>query len=247
MDASNYPEFSSNNENSHINKKPSKIAIDGPAASGKSTIAKLIADELGYLLFDTGVMYRAVTWAAIQRGVDLADEFLVTGLANTIRIEVFPPSQEDGRVSDIFADGKDITWKIRKPEVDVNVSQVSAYQGVRNALTKQQRRIGEQGKIVMVGRDIGTIVLPDADLKIFLDASAEVRARRRHLENLGRDDCLSYESILETLRKRDKIDSTREIAPLRAADDAIVINTDGLDIDQVFYQSKKIISRWRKS
>jgi len=99
----------------------------------------------------------------------------------------------------------------------------------------------------MVGRDIGTVVLPDADLKIFLDASAEVRAHRRYLENLGRDDCLSYESILDTLRKRDRIDSTRDIAPLRAADDAIVINTDGLDKNQVFYQSMKIISRWRKS
>jgi len=227
--------------------KPSKIAIDGPAASGKSTISKLIADDLGYLFFDTGVMYRAVTWAAIQRDVDILDELSISDLANTIRIDVFPPSQEDGRVSDIEVDGEDITWEIRRPEVDANVSVVSTYQGVRDALTKQQRRIGDQGRIVMVGRDIGTVVLPSADLKIFLDASSEVRARRRYLENLGRDDCLSYGEILETLKKRDKIDSTREIAPLRAADDAVVINTDGLDINQVFSQSKEIISQWSKS
>ena len=226
-----------------MNAKPITIAIDGPAASGKSTIAKLIADDLGYLYFDTGVMYRAVTWISIQKGADLHNEELISSIANNIRIDVAPPSKEDGRDSDISADGVDITWDIRQPEVDANVSLVSSYQGVRNALTEQQRRIGQQGRIVMAGRDIGTVVLPKADLKIFLDASSEVRAQRRYLENLDRSG-ESYEEHLKNIKKRDKFDSTRVIAPLCAADDAIVINTDKLTINQVYAQIRKLITQW---
>jgi len=150
--------------------QPSRIAIDGPAASGKSTIGELLAEQLHYVYFDTGVMYRAVTWAALQRGIDLADEKAVTDLAERIHIEVTQPTVADGRQYTVYADGEDITWQIRRPEVDHGVSPVSAYPGVRAALTAQQRRIGQAGRIVMVGRDIGTVVMPDADLKIYLDA-----------------------------------------------------------------------------
>ena len=158
---------------------PSIIAIDGPAASGKSTIGKRLADELGYLFFDTGVMYRAITWLTLQRGLSMNDETAITTLAETVSIDVLPPSKADGRACDVIVEGQDITWETRLPEVDANVSVVSAYAGVRNALSAQQRRIGQRGKIVMVGRDIGTVVLPKADLKIYLDATAEERARRR--------------------------------------------------------------------
>ncbi|MBN1666433.1 MAG: (d)CMP kinase [Anaerolineales bacterium] len=209
------------------------IAIDGPAASGKSTLAQLLAVELGYLFFDTGVMYRAVTWAALAAGVALDDEAAVTRLANDIQIDVRPPSKEDGRVYDVLVDGQDITWHIRSPEVDANVSQVSAYPGVRASLSQQQRRIGLRGQVVMVGRDIGTVVLPEADLKIYLDASVEERARRRYMENQVRGGELDQDEILTAMRRRDEIDSTRQVAPLRAADDAIRIDSDQLSIQQV--------------
>jgi cytidylate kinase len=209
------------------------IAIDGPAASGKSTLGKKLADELGYLFFDTGVMYRAVTWVALENHISLDDESAITRLAEITDIDVRPSSQADGRNCDIMADGRDITWKIRRPEVDANVSQVSAYPGVRKALTAQQRRIGLRGEVVMVGRDIGTVVLPDADVKIYLDASTEERARRRHEESLTRGEDVQFEDILDTMRKRDRIDSTREVAPLRKAEDAVVLDSDNMSAEQV--------------
>ena len=201
---------------------PSIIAIDGPAASGKSTIGKRLADELGYLFFDTGVMYRAITWLALQRGLDMADEAAITTLAESVPIDVQPPSQADGRACDVIVEGQDITWETRRPEVDANVSVVSAYAGVRRALSAQQRRIGQRGRVVMVGRDIGTVVLPEADLKIYLDASAEERARRRYDEIIARGESADYDEILAKVIERDRIDSTRDVAPLKAADDAIV-------------------------
>lgn len=209
------------------------IAIDGPAASGKSTLGKKLADELGYLFFDTGVMYRAVTWVALENHISLDDESAITRLAEITDIDVRPSSQADGRNCDIMADGRDITWKIRRPEVDANVSQVSAYPGVRKALTAQQRRIGLRGEVVMVGRDIGTVVLPDADVKIYLDASTEERARRRYEESLTRGEDVQIEDILDTMRKRDRIDSTREVAPLRKAEDAVVLDSDNMSAEQV--------------
>jgi cytidylate kinase len=223
---------------------PSTIAIDGPAASGKSTIAVRVADELGYLYFDTGVMYRAVTWLAIQEGVRIEDEQEISRLAESVVIDVFPPSVNDGRSSDIKANGEDITWDIRKPEVDANVSVVSAYSRVREALTVQQRRIGQRGNVVMVGRDIGTVVLPDADLKIYLDASLEERARRRYIESIDRGERVTFDSVLNALKKRDRIDSTREIAPLCVAEDAIVVDTDHMDIEQVLDVTWKFIYGW---
>ena len=219
---------------------PSIIAIDGPAASGKSTLGRRLADSLGYLFFDTGVMYRAVTWIALQRGLNLGDEAAVTDLAEKIQIDVAPASKDDGRVCDVMVEGKDITWETRRPEVDANVSIVSAYRGVRSAMSKQQRRIGLRGCVVMVGRDIGTVVLPEADLKIYLDASAQQRARRRSNEIKARGNEADYEDILANMIERDRIDSTRDVAPLRAADDAVVIDSDSMSADEVFEKAKRL-------
>ena len=217
---------------------PSIIAIDGPAASGKSTLGRRLADSLGYLFFDTGVMYRAVTWIALQCGLNLGDEAAVTGLAEKIQIDVAPASKDDGRVCDVIVEGKDITWETRRPEVDANVSVVSAYRGVRSAMSKQQRRIGQRGRVVMVGRDIGTVVLPEADLKIYLDASAQQRAGRRSNEIKARGGEADYDDILANMIERDRIDSTRDVAPLRAANDAMVIDSDSMSADEVFEKVK---------
>jgi len=213
---------------------PSIIAIDGPAASGKSTLGRRLADSLGYLFFDTGVMYRAVTWAALQRGLEINDEAAVTNLAESAQIDVRPPSKDDGRACDVLLDGVDITWETRRPEVEANVSPVSAYRGVRRALASQQRRIGLRGRVIMVGRDIGTVVLPEADLKIYLDASAEDRARRRYKEITQRGDQADYKQVLAGVRNRDEIDSTRTFSPLHAAEDAVIIDSDKLTADDVF-------------
>ena len=222
------------NMNKIISQHPSIIAIDGPAASGKSTIGLRLATALGYLFFDTGVMYRAITWLALARGFNIHDETAVTALAEQTQIDVAPASKSDGRSCDVLVDGQDITWETRSRKVDENVSIVAAYAGVRRALSQQQRRIGQRGRIVMVGRDIGTVVLPDADLKIYLDATAEERARRRYDEILARGGHPEYTSILQRVIERDRIDSTRDVAPLRAAEDAIVLNSDQLSEDQVF-------------
>ncbi len=210
------------------------IAVDGPAASGKSTLALRLARSFGYLFFDTGLMYRAVTWLALERQVEIGNEADVTRLAEEIPIEVTAPSLSDGRPCDVVVEGRDITWEIRKPEVEARVSKVSAYAGVRKALTVQQRRIGLRGHVVMVGRDIGTVVLPDADIKIYLDASAEERARRRTREILERGGQADYEEILAKVIERDHIDSTRAIAPLKPAEHAVILNSDNLDADAVF-------------
>jgi len=215
---------------------PSIIAIDGPAASGKSTLGLRLASTLGYLFFDTGVMYRAVTWLALHRGVDVRDEAAVTALAETAQIDVAPASKSDGRACDVIVEGQDITWETRHPKVDANVSIVAAYRGVRSALSQQQRRIGQRGHVVMVGRDIGTVVLPEAELKIYLDASAEERAKRRHDEIIARNGDVDFDEILEGVIERDYIDSTREVAPLKAAEDAVVLDSDKLTADEVFDQ-----------
>jgi len=220
---------------------PNIIAIDGPAASGKSTLGHKLAQALGYLYFDTGVMYRAVTWQALKLGVDIYDEAAITHLARQAQIDVRPPSIEDGRTYDVILDGQDLTWELRRPEVEANVSPVSAYAGVRKALSAQQRRIGLRGKVVMVGRDIGTVVLPMAELKIYLDASVEERARRRYEELRQRGEPADYDAILQAMRKRDQIDSNRRVAPLQRAKDACFLCSDGLDADQVLQQALAMV------
>ena len=212
---------------------PKNIAIDGPAASGKTTIGTIVANKIGYMCLDTGIMYRAVAFQALKEGIEIADEAAVTSLAERIAIDIQPATSEDGRQFDVMINGEDHTWDIRTTAVNAVVSEVSAYPGVRRAMTVQQRRIAEKGKIVMIGRDIGTVVLPDAELKIYLDASVEVRAQRRYVEDLshGKDACL--EDVVESLRHRDEIDSGRAIAPLKAAEDAIVIDSDKMTVYEV--------------
>lgn len=219
------------------------IAIDGPAASGKSTLGKLLAEAYAYMFFDTGVMYRAVTLAALDRGLPVEDQAACTRLAESIQIDVRPPSKDDGRANDVLVDGQDKTWEIRSPDVDQRVSIVAAYPGVRRALSEQQRRIGLRGKVVMVGRDIGTVVLPEAGVKLFLVASVEERARRRYAESIERGDELTYESVLKMMRKRDQIDSTRDVAPLRPAEDAVVLDSDQKDASAILALSKDVIAK----
>jgi cytidylate kinase len=178
-------------------------------------------------------MYRAVTWAALQRGISIDDEAAVTELARILPIEVTPPTQEDGRQYTVYAAGQDVTWGIRQPDVEAAVSAVSAYPGVRQALTEKQRQIAANGRIVMVGRDIGSVVLPDADLKLYIQASVEERARRRFLELRSRGKEAPYYEVLTSMRQRDQIDSQRAHAPLRPADDAVIIDTDGLSVEEV--------------
>ena len=222
---------------------PKIIAIDGPAASGKSTVAEKLAEDLGYLYFDTGVMYRAVTLAALREFDGVSDLERVSNLAYRIQIDVRPPSVDDGRIFDVWLDGEDVTWQIRDSVVDCNVSCAAAYPGVRTAMTEQQRRIGLRGSTVMVGRDIGTVVFPEAEAKFYLDASVEERARRRYREVVDRGKEADEVEILEAMRRRDKVDSTRVIAPLRPADDAIIINTDGKEIESVLQEVKNYLSR----
>ena len=217
------------------------IAIDGPAASGKSTVGEKLAGELGYLFFDTGVMYRAITWAALDRLHSVEDEAAISRLANSVTIDVLPPSKKDGRQCDVLIDRRDVTQEIRRPRVEAHVSQVAAYPAVRVAMTAQQRRIAQRGNVVMVGRDIGTVVCPGARLKIFMVASPEVRARRRLDEMLQRGETASYETILNAMRRRDHIDSTRAMAPLKVAEDAIVIDTNDLTIEQVLEKVRELL------
>ncbi len=212
---------------------PSIIAIDGPAASGKSTIGELLAKRLGYLYFDTGVMYRAVTWAVLQQGVNVGDQAAVTRVAERVRIDVSGPTVNDGRQYTVLCDGHDVTWAIRDGAIDRLVSPVSANPGVRRVCAAQQRRIGLAGRVVMVGRDIGTVVLPEADLKIYLDASIEERARRRMLEFQSRGEPAAFQEVMAGLVRRDEIDSQRARSPLRPAEDAIIVDSTYLNIPGV--------------
>lgn len=220
------------------------IAIDGPAASGKSTMAEMLAEKLDLLYLDTGVMYRAVTLAAINRLNGVVDEKEVSDLSKKVKIDIQPADNADCQMNIVLLDGIDITHDIRSSEVNANVSAVSAYPIVRNEMTRQQRRIGHRGNVVMVGRDIGTVVMPDAELKFYIDASAEVRAERRYLEVNQRGSKETYDEILSSLKKRDEIDSNRIIAPLKPAEDAIIINTDHLSKDQVIDKLLNYCKQW---
>ena len=224
-------------------KEISLIAIDGPAASGKSTVGRLLAERLNFLYLDTGSMYRAVTWAVLERAIEVDDEAAVSEVANTLNIEVTTDGPNDGRQYTVLADGQDVTWDIRRADVDTHVSQVSAYPGVRKALTAQQRRIASSGSIVMVGRDIGTVVLPDAHLKIFMEASPQERARRRYQDIVDQGQPANYEEILAAILERDEQDRNKPGAPMVPAEDAIIIKTDNLSLEAVVAKLQKLVSR----
>jgi cytidylate kinase len=217
------------------------ITLDGPASSGKSTVGNMLAGRLNYLFFDTGVMYRAVTLAALVRKISIDDEAAITALASQIVVEIYPPLLNDGRQCTVLLDKEDVTWAIRTPEVEAKVSEVSAYPRVREILTEQMRAIGRRGRVIMVGRDIGTVVLPDADLKVYLDATPESRARRRHAELAERGIEKSYGDILAGIRERDHYDSTRDTAPLKAAKDAKVVDTTDLSLGQVIARLMELV------
>lgn len=222
------------------------VAIDGPAGSGKSTIAKEIASRLHFNKLDTGAMYRAVTYAALSRGIDLDDEDAVVELAHAIDIRFTSSTGEDTRLT---IDGTDASRQIRTPEVDANVSKVSAYPGVREAMLVHQRRAAEDVDIVAEGRDIGTVVFPDAEVKVFLTADPRERARRRVLqrhegENLP-DAAIDAEvdETLAALKRRDKLDASREVAPLVAAPDAVHIDSTSHTIDEVVAMIAELIEQ----
>lgn len=204
----------------------SVITIDGPAASGKSTLGDMLAQRLGYTYFDTGVLYRALTYLALRHGVPLDAVDDLVALAQRTAIEVLPPTSDDGRQYTVLADGEDITWALRSGDVERHVSQVSAYGAVRDALRHQQRVIGRRGRVVMVGRDIGSVVMPDADFKVFLVASVEERARRRCAEQREQGRDVTYEAVLRDLERRDQHDRQNTFQP----SDAFVLSTDGLTL-----------------
>lgn len=219
--------------------KPAIITIDGPAASGKSTLGALLAQELGYTYFDTGVLYRALTYLALHQDIEPTDVAALVRLAEQMNPDVAPPTLDDGRQYTVTADGQDITWAIRAPEVERHVSVVSAHPEVRTALREQQRVIGRRGRVVMVGRDTGSVVMPDADFKIFLRASAEERARRRYTElaNQGRE--ASYEKVFEDLQRRDTLDAQNTYQPT----DAYLVNSDGLTPADIVGELREILEQ----
>ncbi|MBQ9021519.1 MAG: (d)CMP kinase [Eggerthellaceae bacterium] len=212
------------------------IAIDGPSGAGKSSVAKAVANKLGFACLDTGAMYRAVAWQALQNGIDLNDSEALGSIARDYKIE-FGTAEGEAIPRLVSISGVDVTNEIRTAEIDKAVSPVSADMSVREALVLQQQRIGRTGNYVVEGRDIGTVVFPDAELKIFLTASDEERARRRVLQNEARGvGSTDFEEVLADIRRRDEYDSNRAHSPLRAADDAILIDSTNFTIEEVIDQ-----------
>ena len=205
------------------------IAIDGPAGSGKSTIAKMVAERLNFTYLDTGAMYRAITYLALQKGI-VDDEDAVNKLVDGLEVTL---NYEDG-LTHVFADDNELTDHIRTPEVNSKVSEIAAMPFVRKELVRMQQSMGKVGNVVAEGRDTTTVVFPDADLKIFLDASLDVRAERRHKEYLEKGVEIDIEEVKANLRKRDKIDSGREVSPLKKAENAIEVDTSTLSVDEEF-------------
>ena len=210
------------------------VAIDGPAAAGKSTIAKRVAAILGYVYIDTGAMYRAFTWAVMEAGLNCQDEKASCSLIGKVAITL----EEDGRV---ICNGNDVTRAIREPRVSGNVSYIASYKDIRLELVEMQRALAKSKSVVMDGRDIGTYVLPKAEVKIYQIASVECRAKRRYDENLLKGIPTSMEDVIADVKKRDYIDSHRDFAPLRQAEDAIALDTSEMTIEEVVEAVLKII------
>ena len=207
---------------------PLVVALDGPASSGKSSVGAAAAREVGFRFCDTGLLYRAITWLVLQRGIDSADAASLVALVGEVELAADP----FGRLARVLVDGEDVTELVHAPEVDRRVSEVSRVGELRAALLQRQRSIASGGRIVVAGRDIGTVVLPNAGLKVFLDASAEERARRRAEERGLDPEGPEAEAVLAELRRRDDLDRNRPVAPLRPAPDAIHIVTDGDTFEQ---------------
>lgn len=212
------------------------IALDGPAGAGKSTIAKMLATKLGYIYIDTGAMYRAVAWLALQCGIAVDDEDGLTALAAAADIDMQTVNGENI----ILIDGRDITAEIRTPEVSAAASPVSAAAGVRTCLVEQQRRLAARGNVVLDGRDIGTVVLPDADCKIFLTASLDERAERRRREFVAKGIDMTFEQVRSDIAERDYRDSHRANSPLRQANDAVLLDSTGMSIEEVLQKTLEL-------
>jgi cytidylate kinase len=212
------------------NLKPQLIAIDGPVAVGKSSVGSLLAKRLGYIFFDTGMIYRAFTWKVLKSGISPEDKKRLCELVTVTEFD-FVPSKES--VLSVFIDGEDVSSRLLRPEIEELVALIAKVAEVRQAMVSEQRKLAQRGKVVMAGRDIGTVVLPWAELKIFLTASTEERAKRRHKELLKRGENSSLETVLADLKKRDLMDINRTISPLKPAEDAIIIDTENLSLEQV--------------
>ena len=208
--------------------KKIQIAIDGPAGAGKSTIAKIVAEKLTFTYIDTGAMYRAVTYKALQTNIQLDDAQALEHMLRATEIELMPSNE--GQL--VFVDGENVSQAIRSNEVTSNVSQVAAHANIREILVALQKQLAAKGGVVMDGRDIGTHVLPEAELKVFMSATVEERARRRQLDNEKRGIPSSFEKLMEEIALRDKLDSEREASPLVQAEDAIYLDTTSLSIDE---------------
>ncbi len=216
--------------------KKLKIAIDGPAAAGKSTVAKIVAENLSYIYIDTGAMYRSLTYKAIQEGVNLQDEKRLIDLLMATEIQLEP--SEKGQL--VYVNGKNVTNEIRQQDVTNSVSIVAKHSLVRQEMVHRQQLFAKEGGVVMDGRDIGTHVIPDAEVKVFLLASVDERARRRHEENTEKGYPSDLDQLKKEIEKRDRLDSEREVAPLRKAEDAIEIDTTSLTINGVVDQIMKL-------
>ncbi len=227
--------------------KTFQIAIDGPVAAGKGTTAKMVAERLGFLYVDTGAMYRCLTLFAKQKGVEWSNEAGIAKLLEAekpeIELKIPTEAEKDGRLCSAFLNGEDVSWKIRTEEISSGVSIITQYPFVREYITPLAREIAGRENVVMEGRDITTVVLPEADLKIYMDASPQERAKRRHRELMARGEDVSYEQVYKQLVERDKRDSGRSIAPLMKAKNAWVLDTTGMGIDQV---ASVIVEKVRK-
>lgn len=216
--------------------RPDTIAIDGPSASGKTSLGKQLAKELKYRYLDTGIMYRAVTWLALERGISVEDAEALGRLARDAAIQVIGEGE-----SAVIIDGNEVGEQLRQPRIDRAVSLVSKIDDVRTAMVKQQQDIAREGRMVMVGRDIGTVVLPSADIKLFLVASVAERANRRYLEMARQGSLVDYQQVLKDLEARDELDTGRSNSPLRPAADAIVLDTDSISIGEVLEKAMEFI------
>ncbi|GAG64497.1 unnamed protein product [marine sediment metagenome] len=223
------------------------IAIDGPAAVGKSTMGKLIARELGFLYIDTGAIYRAITWKVLKNNINLNDENIISNLVSNTFVTI---EKVNCKILNdyyhIFVDGEDVTEEIRNPRIDQNVSQIARLPKIRKQLIYLQRKLAEKGDIVMEGRDIGSVILPQADIKFYFTASEEERIKRRHKELINKGYSIDYEEVKKQIIQRDKIDSKRKYAPLIKAKDAILVDSTEKSIEEVKDKILKIIKKYRE-
>lgn len=220
-----------------MSTKKIAIAIDGPAGAGKSSISKVVANELGYLYIDTGAMYRGVTWAVLDSQIDVNDQEAVEALLPSLNLTLEPTAT----ACKVFVKGKDVTSLIRQQQINENVSKIASYKGVRQYLVERQQAMAAVGGVILDGRDIGSVVLPDAELKIYLTASVDARAKRRWLEVQGTSNEQTLDEIKKNVESRDEMDKSREESPLVCVDDAVIVDSSDMDFDETVAYMLKLI------